>query len=226
MFSFVPICPQEGYPCAHTRTILKLVHFGHPSSLTTQTTLDPPPDLFKLVLMRCPPCLLLVPVSGPPPSLGPVPTYIGKRAVGLRLKDLASYGNAIFLPPANEVCEGYVITPVCQSFCSQEGCLPQCMLGYTHPPEQTPPGAEPPMGSDTPRSRYSPQEQTPPRSRHPAGSRHPLGADTHQEQCMLGDMGNKQAVWILLECILVFTMSGIRSLTVHRFKFTERLWKV
>ena len=28
-----------------------------------------------------------------------------------------------FLPSANEVCEGYVLTPVCQSFCSQEGCL-------------------------------------------------------------------------------------------------------
>ena len=25
------------------------------------------------------------------------------------------------LPPANEVCEGYVFTPVCQSFCSQGG---------------------------------------------------------------------------------------------------------
>ena len=26
-----------------------------------------------------------------------------------------------FLPPANEVCEGYVFTPVCQTFCSQGG---------------------------------------------------------------------------------------------------------
>ena len=25
------------------------------------------------------------------------------------------------LPPANEVCEGYVFTPVCQSFCSWGG---------------------------------------------------------------------------------------------------------
>ena len=53
------------------------------------------------------------------------------------------------------------------------GCLPQYMLGYT-PQEQTPPRA------DTPRSRHPP----------PA-------------QCMLRDMGNKQAVCILLECILV-----------------------
>ena len=32
-----------------------------------------------------------------------------------------SVHNSIFLPPANEVCEGYVFTPVCQSFCSQGG---------------------------------------------------------------------------------------------------------
>ena len=27
----------------------------------------------------------------------------------------------VLLPPANKVCEGYVFTPVCQSFCSQGG---------------------------------------------------------------------------------------------------------
>ena len=32
-----------------------------------------------------------------------------------------SVHNSIFLPPANEDCEGYVFTPVCQSFCSQGG---------------------------------------------------------------------------------------------------------
>ena len=33
-----------------------------------------------------------------------------------------------FLPSANYVCGGYVVTPVCQSFCSQgEGvCIPAC----------------------------------------------------------------------------------------------------
>ena len=31
------------------------------------------------------------------------------------------------LPPANEVCEGYVFTPVCQAFCSQGGGA--CMVG-------------------------------------------------------------------------------------------------
>ena len=28
-----------------------------------------------------------------------------------------------YLPPANEVCEGYVFTPVCQSFCSGGACM-------------------------------------------------------------------------------------------------------
>ena len=35
-----------------------------------------------------------------------------------------------FLPPANEVCEGSVFTPVCQSFCSQftGGGIPACIV--------------------------------------------------------------------------------------------------
>ena len=33
--------------------------------------------------------------------------------------------------PQTKLREGNVFTPVCQSFCSQGGCLPQCMLGYT-----------------------------------------------------------------------------------------------
>ena len=43
----------------------------------------------------------------------------------------------------------------------------------------------------------------PPGSRHFPRTRHPPGADTPPEQCMLGDTGNKRAVRILLECILV-----------------------
>ena len=74
---------------------------------------------------------------------------------------------------SKEVCEGNVFTPVCHSV-HGGGCLPQCMLGYTHtladtPLEQTPPWADPP-GADTPRSRHPPTRTL--------GSRHPLGADT------------------------------------------------
>ena len=72
-----------------------------------------------------------------------------------------------FLPPANEVCEGYVMlgyvfTGVCLS---TGGCLPHCMLGYTppwagthplgrHPPGQTPPTPCP----DTPLGRHPPAQ--------------------------------------------------------------------
>ena len=57
----------------------------------------------------------------------------------------------MFLLPANEVYEGYVFTPVCQSFCSQGGggvCLSACW--------DTPPGTDTPRGAETPRSRHPP----------------------------------------------------------------------
>ena len=46
----------------------------------------------------------------------------------------------LFLPPANEFCEDYVFTPVCQSFCSQEGgvCLSAC---WDTPPRSSTPRA-------------------------------------------------------------------------------------
>ena len=66
-----------------------------------------------------------------------------------------------FLPLANEVCEGYVFTPVCQSFCSQ---------GWS-------------IWTGTPRNRSSkpgtpPRPGTPPGDQvHPPGTRYtPAGA--------------------------------------------------
>ena len=44
----------------------------------------------------------------------------------LIVKDLITELLCHFLPPANEVCEGYVFTGVCLSM---GGCLPHCMLG-------------------------------------------------------------------------------------------------
>ena len=60
---------------------------------------------------------------------------------------------------------------------STGGCLPQCMLGYHHPPGADPPSRHPP--EQTTRSR-SPREQTPPGEQTPAyGQRaagtHPTG---------------------------------------------------
>ena len=110
--------------------------------------------------------------------------------------------NDTFLPPTNEVCKGYVFTPVCQSFCSWGGgCLPQCMLGYTpsgpeadtlpprpeedsFTPEATPTRSRP----DTPQTRGRPDTpyplehgSRPPcavhagRYRQQAGGTHPAG---------------------------------------------------
>ena len=75
-----------------------------------------------------------------------------------------------FLPPANEVCKGYVFTPVCQSFCSQGGeYLSRYTPGQVHPP-----------GRYTPLGRYTPQAGTPPRQcmlgyGQQAGGTHPTG---------------------------------------------------
>ena len=87
----------------------------------------------------------------------------------------------MFLPPANEVCEGYVFTPVCQSFCSQ-GEVSSSMHAEIH----IPPGSRHPPEVDPPKADPSEADTPPPSA-----------------QCMLGDTGTKRAVRILLECILV-----------------------
>ena len=87
-----------------------------------------------------------------------------------------------------------------------------------HPPMQVhPPGRYTPLGRYTPPQagilpwvstppppgRYTPYAGTPPRQVHPP-LHTPPARYTHPEQCMLGDTGNKRAVRILLECILVY----------------------
>ena len=97
-----------------------------------------------------------------------------------------------YLPPATKLGGKVMFLHVSVILFTGGGCLPQSMLGCTPrrtPPRETPPGRPP-------------QEDT----RNP-----PL------EQCMLGDTGNKRAVYILLECILVkvdflITLGRIRSL--------------
>ena len=86
------------------------------------------------------------------------------------------------------------------------------MLGYHHP---RPPGAETPPGDQAPPAAVT-------RS-HPQGQSPPLpGAVTPQdqaplpwEQCMLGDTGNKRAVRILLECILVGLAGSLQAVSAQ-----------
>ena len=105
----------------------------------------------------------------------------------------------ILLPPANEVCKGYVFTSVCLW---TRGVVCQTLaLG------QTPPGRHPP--------RQTPPRQTPLQGRQPPGQTSPCqvhaGIHTLPAQCMLGctppaqcwDTANKRVVCIPLECILV-----------------------
>ena len=112
----------------------------------------------------------------------------------------------IYLLPAMKLGQGYVFTV--SVILLTGGCLPQCMLGYTPPHEQTLPeqtplradiplGADPP-GADTPLGVDTPQEQTPPgadipQSRHPpaehAGrySQHACGTHhTGMQSCYVG----------------------------------------
>ena len=69
--------------------------------------------------------------------------------IHMTVEEVAS--NCVLLPPANEVCEGYVFTPVCHSV--HRGCIPACN-GSDTPQEDTP-------KDDTPPGRN--QEDTPPR---------------------------------------------------------------
>ena len=88
-----------------------------------------------------------------------------------------------YLPPANEVCEGYVFTSVCPS--TRGVCLSACW--DSRPPWDTthPPGADTPLRADTP-----PPQSRPPQARHPlctvhagrygqqVGGTHPTGMRT------------------------------------------------
>ena len=73
----------------------------------------------------------------------------------------------LLLPSANEVCEGYLFTPVCQSFCSQ-GVSISVHAGI-HPLR-----GRHPQSRHPPRNRHPPGSRHSTRSRHPPTSRHPL----------------------------------------------------
>ena len=102
----------------------------------------------------------------------------------------------VFLPPANEVWGKVKFAAACVKNSVHRGGTssgtPQA--GTPNPPGQVPPGLIPP-GQVPPWACTPPQVH--PRAGTPPGQVHP------QDQYMLGDMGNKRAVRILLECILV-----------------------
>ena len=125
-----------------------------------------------------------------------------------------------YLPPANEVCKGYVFTGVYLS--TGGGCLPLIRgVSATHPPEQTHPWADTSRQTNTPPGHTSPCPVL-------AGIQIPLAP------CMLGytlppspphpmqilrDTVNKQAVRIPLECILVLDKNQTNT-TIIVMKFS------
>ena len=98
----------------------------------------------------------------------------------------------ILLPPANEVWGKVIFSVACVKNSVHRGtvCLSACW--DTTPQADNPPGADPPEQT----SQSRPPEQTP-------------------LQCMLGDMVNKRAVCILLECNLVcFICSVLQGMDI------------
>ena len=114
--------------------------------------------------------------------------YSSRISIYFSVDMIYSYFLWTLLRPATKLWQCYVFMRVCDSVYS--GGSASVHAGID------PPGADPP--EDT---RKTPQEdpsrKTPPRK---TSGGHP------QEQCMLGDMGNKWAVRILLKCILVCTI--------------------
>ena len=103
-------------------------------------------------------------------------------------------------------------TPVCHSVHRGSTWAGTPPSDQVHPQDQVqPPGpGTTPLGPGTPpqdqvhhRTRYTPWDQV-----HPLDQVHTPGTRYTPQQCMLRDTGNKRAVRILLECILMLIISS------------------
>ena len=143
----------------------------------------------KLAQWRCSPLLL--------PRL--ILEGLTERHIEIRGSYSFCYMVCVYFVTARKRClgQGNIFRSVCQEFCPQEG---STWAG-------TPPGP----GRYTPQTRYTPLGPgTSPSPWDQAGTPQD---QVPPEQCMLGDTGNKRAVRILLECILVLLLK-----LVHRSK--------
>ena len=86
---------------------------------------------------------------------------------------------AVLLSPATKLGQGYIFTGICHSV--NGGGLPQCMLGYPPPREQTTPQEQipqkqaPPPGAGTPVANTDPGAEHAGRYRQSGGGTHPTG---------------------------------------------------
>ena len=134
------------------------------------------------------------------------------------------------LPPANEVCEGYVFTGVCLS---RGGCLPHSMLGYT-PSRDTrarhplPPGTR---GRPPPRPEADTHLPQGTRGRHPLG-RHPPPDQGQTPSCAVhagiqstsGRYASNWNAFLFFKLNLPFTVifSCSRATTINQFRCSAR----
>ena len=114
----------------------------------------------------------------------------------------------VLLPPATKLGQSYVFTCVCDSVHRVWCCLKACWDTTTPGPQEQRP---PPRGPGTPGSSH-PQGQSPPL---PGAVTPQDQAPLPWEQCMLGDTGNKRAVRILLECILVGLAGSLQAVSAQ-----------
>ena len=117
--------------------------------------------------------------------------------------ELFGFGN-IYYRPQTKFAKVMFFTGVCHSV-HREG---STWVGTPPETRYTPGTRYTPRRGTPPSTRYPPAPGTPspppPDQVHPPGPGTPPGqVPTPREQCMLGDAGNKRAVRILLECILV-----------------------
>ena len=130
------------------------------------------------------------------------------------------------MPPANEVCESYVFTHVCQSFCSRGG-LPHCMLGHTtpsHPPDQRQVPTHPRTRGRYPPSRPEAVTPPPPSAVHAgrygqqAGGTHPTG----MKSCLNKIRHYSQQFSVHITVHSTRTMMGDKSDGISKLK---RFWR-
>ena len=85
--------------------------------------------------------------------------------------------NVVITARKNEVCKGYVFTPVCQSFCSQ-GERSASVHADTPPGEDTLPGVDPPRADTPQKQNYPPCAVHAGRYGQQVSGTHPTGMHT------------------------------------------------
>ena len=143
------------------------------------------------------------------------------------------------LPPAAKLGQGYIFTGVCDSV--HIGGLPQCMLGYHHPPDQAPPrsrhppvadtpaplGADTPPGADTPGSRHPPEQTpTPPGADTPQTRHSPWCRACWEIWSMRGQYASYwNAILLSMPLVIIFGISAPKMVEGGQLRNVQKLMK-